>query len=140
MMELVNQIKRAKKLNVSQLRQYNDMIHPHESILRDFMQTIYSDLIHYFSIYLKSIATPVYSMIQGDTKKWECENEINNIRHHLELTILNPIQDKLKTFIRYKNLEFIKMVTLYFMLNIPMIIHLYSDKLDQIYHLIDKHR
>ncbi len=139
-MELVKQIKHAKNLNVHQLSQYNDMVQPYEKDLHDFMQTIYGDLIQYFSTYLKCIAKPVYVMIQDPSKICECEHEINIIHQHLEITILQPIQNKIKMFIRHQNLEFIKMVTLYFMLNIPMIIHLYSNKLDQLYHLIDKQK
>lgn len=139
-MELVKQIKHAKKLNVKQLCQYNEMIQPYSIHLDDFMKSIYNDLIHYFSSYLTSISSHVYILIQDQSRAWECENKIIKIRHDLELTILEPIQHKFKLFIRNKNLEFIKIVTLYFMLNIPMIIHLYSDKVEQIYRLIDKHK
>ncbi len=139
-MELVKQIKHAKQLNVSQLSRYNEQIQPYCMDLHEFMQTIYSDLITYFSTYLKNIAFHVHTMIHDRSKLWECEQNINTIRNDLELTMLEPIQHKLKNFVRYKNLEYIKMVSLYFMLNIPMIIHLYTEKIDKLHILIDKQK
>jgi hypothetical protein len=51
--------------------------------------------------------------------------------------MLNPIQNKLRDFIRNKSLEFIKIVIFYFMLNIPMIIHLYNEKIDKLFKIIE---
>jgi hypothetical protein len=139
-MELIKQIKHAKQLNVSQLCTYYEQIQPYCLDLHEFMQSIYCDLMMYFSTYLRNVACYVHTMIHDKSKIWECEQHINTIRNHLELTMLDPIQHKLKNFIRYKSLDYIKMVTLYFMLNIPMSIHLYTEKIDRLHKLIDKQK
>ncbi len=136
-MELVNQINQAKNLTFSQLCKYNDMVKPYQLQLHDFIQTIYDDLIVYFSIYLRNIATSVHKLIQDRSNINVYENQINIIRHDLELSMLNPIQNKLRDFIRDKSLEFIKIVIYYFMLNIPMIIHLYNEKIDKLFKIIE---
>jgi hypothetical protein len=139
-MELVKQIKQSKKLNFNQLFEYNHMVQPYEPQLREFIQIIYHDLTMYYSTYLRNIACYVHTMIHDVSRMLECENKINMIRQNLEVTMLQPIHNKLKDFIRFKNLEFIKIVTLYFMLNIPMIIHLYSEKIDKLHCLMNKQK
>jgi hypothetical protein len=139
-MELVKHIQYAKQLNFSQLCKFKDMIQSYEHELHDVMQIIYQDLMIYFSTYLRQIAIHVHTYLQDPSKQKECEDNIHQIKHHLEVTMLEPIQDKLKHFIHYQSLEYIKMVTLYFMLHIPMIVHLYSEKIEHLYRLMDRQK
>jgi hypothetical protein len=136
-MELVKQINHAKNLSFSQLCKYNDIVKPYHLQLHDFIQTIYDDLVVYFSTYLRNIATSVNNIIQDSSNLYLYENQIYTIRHDLKLSMLNPIQNKLRDFIRNKSLEFIKIVIFYFMLNIPMIIHLYNEKIDKLFKIIE---
>lgn len=139
-MELVKQINTAKNLSFSQLTKYNVMVNPYQAELRDFMQTIYDELKLYFDTYLRNIANHVHNMIHDKSNLFSYENKINMIRHDLEVSMLEPIHHKLKIFIRNKSIEFIKIVIYYFMLNIPMIIYSYNEKINKLHNLIDQHK
>lgn len=135
-MNLINTITLAKKLSFKQLIEYEEIVHPYHHELYEFIQEIYIDLTEYFKIYLKRIAKHIHMLINDHSTSHK--KDIEQIKEHLDKTLLNQIHCKINNYIRHKKISFIKIVYIYFMLNIPMNIHLYNDKLIKLYHMIEK--
>ncbi len=135
-MDLIHTINVAKKLTFQQLIEYDDLIQSHPIQLDDFIREIYSDLIIYYKLYLKHMAVHITSLLQD--KQEIHKQRIELLRQQIDTSVLSKINDKMNTYIRHQPVSFIKIICVYFMVNIPMNIHLYNEKLNKLYRIVEK--